>query len=395
MEYRRDYKVRSRHKKRTTLKYKRYKSTYTLIGGIGALCLAVGLYFGTDIFSDPGVDVIALAPDSSQYRKEVILAENSISQQVAGQKEENQFTSTGGQVDFSNGTLQAKDNGMLITDSRNPSGLPLYDGWTMSVSELKTKAAAKGLPTDNIKSWDIDYSQFWKDDKFKDNQGLYGLGDFTNSKEGSKNMISGGGTTGYFKGHTSVIATPKGNVSTYDGRVLFAVPGRIFTDPGLLTEEVLHAVASNCGLTRTSPAGSQRIFTECKKITYNGWENMVHDWSNCVPGNRNWRALYFDILFDDGTVLAGIMADGKGVHVGSDSRGSWCEDTLMSGYGQVRFNKNNPQQMGYQSFLEIYSPGFKNNGLDLNLESKKVVGIRTYNVSGSPSKGTYIKWFTE
>lgn len=98
MEYKRDYKVKSKSRKRTTLKYKRYKSTYTLIGGIGALCLAVGLYFGTDIFSDPGVDVIALAPDSSQYRKEVILAENSISQQVAGQKEENQSTNTGGQT---------------------------------------------------------------------------------------------------------------------------------------------------------------------------------------------------------------------------------------------------------------------------------------------------------
>lgn len=94
MEYKRDYKVKSR--KRTTLKYKRHKTTYTLIGGIGALCLAVGLYFGTDIFSDPGVDVIALAPDSSQYRKEVILAENSISQQIAGQKEENQQTSMSG-----------------------------------------------------------------------------------------------------------------------------------------------------------------------------------------------------------------------------------------------------------------------------------------------------------
>lgn len=96
MEYRRDYKVKNKSRKRTTLKYKRYKSTYTLVGGIGALCLAVGLYFGTDIFSDPGVDVIALAPDSSQYRKEVVLAENSISQQVAGQKEENQSTNTGG-----------------------------------------------------------------------------------------------------------------------------------------------------------------------------------------------------------------------------------------------------------------------------------------------------------
>lgn len=86
MEYKRDYKVKSR--KRTTLKYKRHAPICTLVGGIGALCLAIGLYFGTDIFSDPGVDVIALAPDSSQYRKEVILAENSISQQVSDQKQE-------------------------------------------------------------------------------------------------------------------------------------------------------------------------------------------------------------------------------------------------------------------------------------------------------------------
>lgn len=86
MEYKRDYKVRSR--KRTTLKYKRHAPICTLVGGIGALCLAIGLYFGTNIFSDPGVDVIALAPDSSQYRKEVILAENSISQQVSDQKQE-------------------------------------------------------------------------------------------------------------------------------------------------------------------------------------------------------------------------------------------------------------------------------------------------------------------
>lgn len=394
MEYRRDYKIKNKHKKRTTLKYKRYAPVYTLVGGIGALCLAVGLYFGTDIFSDPGVEIIAMAPDSSQYRKEVVLAENSISQQLEEQ-EQNTGSTSSGITDFTNGTLNAKDHGVLITDSRNPSGLPLYDGWTMSVTELKAKAESKGLPSDYIKSWDLDYSQFWKDDKFKDNPGLYGLGDFTNSKAGSKNMISGGSTTGYFKGHTQQISSGVGTVSTYDGRVLFAVPGRVFTDPSLLTDDVLKALSGNCGLTRTSPEGSTRVYTDCYKVTYNGYENMIHDWSNCVPNNNNWRGLYFDILFDDGTVLAAIMADGKGVHVGGDARGSWCEDTLMSGYGQVRFKRQDPQQVGYQSCLEIYSPGFKNNGLDIQLSTKKIVGIRTYNVSGSPSKGAYTKWFTE
>lgn len=87
MEYRRDYKIKNKHKKRTTLKYKRYAPVYTLVGGIGALCLAVGLYFGTDIFSDPGVEIIAMAPDSLQYRKEVVLAENSISQQLEEQEQ--------------------------------------------------------------------------------------------------------------------------------------------------------------------------------------------------------------------------------------------------------------------------------------------------------------------
>ena len=89
------------------------------------------------------------------------------------------------------------------------------------------------------------------------------------------------------------------------------------------------------------------------------------------------------------------MADGKGVHVGGDSRRAWCEDTLMSGYGQVRFKRQDPQQVGYQSCLEIYSPGFKNNGLDIQLSTKKIVGIRTYNVSGNPYSGAYAKWFTE
>lgn len=293
-----------------------------------------------------------------------------------------------------NGTLTAKEDGELITDTTlNPSGLPLYDGWTMNIDELKEVANDIGIDSSSIKSWDLNIQQFWETDDFKDNPGLYGLGDFTNSKTGSKNMISVGGVSGYYKGKTTSIPTPKGNVSTYDGRVLFAVGGRIYTDPDLLTEEIMNKVNDPCGLTRTSPEGATRVYNNCYKVTYNGFENMIHDYSNCVPGNNGWKGVYFDILFDDGTVLAAIMADGKGVHMGGDSRGSWSDDVLMQGYGHVRFNRNDPNVVGYQSLLELYGSGCKNNGLDINLDNKKIVGIRTYKVNGVIGN-TFMNWFT-
>lgn len=371
------------------------RATHVLVGSICALCVVTAAIFGTSIYSDPDISVYSVMPDRSLFTKHLVVLQNSVKEQIKTEREE-LTASTDTTVSVVNGTLTAKEHGVLITDATlNPSGLPLYDGWTMDVATLKQKATAKGLNPDKIKSWDLDFSQFWATENYKDNPGLYGLGDFTNSKPGSHNMISYGNALGAVGAKSEVKATNTGNVRIYDGRVLFAVPGRVFTDPDLLTESVLSAVNSNLGMSRTSPVSQSPNYTGCYRLTYNQNENMVHDWSNCVPNNTGWRAVYFDVLFDDGTVLAGIMTDGKGVHVGYDARGSYCEDTLMSGYGQVRFNKNNPDAVNYQTFLEIYAPGAKNNGLDINLTSKRVLGIRTYNVSGSPSSGTYIKWFTE
>lgn len=304
-------------------------------------------------------------------------------------------SSSGDQTAYiKDGQLVAKEHGQLITDtSINPSGLPLYDGWTMSVDDLKSVAANVNVDPNSIKSWDLDIQQFWATDDFKDNPGLYGLGDFTNSKPGSKNLITIGGVSGYYKGKIKTIDTSKGKVSTYDGRVLFAVGGRVYTDPDLLNDELMTKLSDPCGLTRTSPEWSKRDFSNCYKVTYSGDENMIHDWSNCVPNNTDCKGVYFDILFDDGTVLAAIMADGKGVHMGGDKRGSWSDDVLMQGFGHVRFKRNNPDVVGYQSILELYGSGCQNNGLDINLSSKKIVGIRTYKVTGVRNN-SFMNWFS-
>lgn len=388
----------SRQMKREAKRRLRRKIILICFVAILLLCLFVG-YLVTMDMHNVSQDFMMQKYDSSihdnnsklQFAKSYNVQKEKQSQ---NDRDEGNKNGNSGGVGIKDGQLVAKENGVLITDTTiNPSGLPLYDGWSLDVDKLKLVAADLGVDPNTVVYFDLDFEQFWNTDNFKDNPGLYGLGDFTNSKPGSRNMISYGSTQGLYKssGQLEIISSPKGNVSTFDNRVLFAVPGRFFTDPALLTEEKLAQLSDNCGLNRTSPAGATANYANCYRLTYNQFENMIHDWTNCVPSSYYHKGMYFDILFDDGTVLAATEADGKGVHVGSDNRGSWCEDTLMQGYGQVRFNSADPNKVGYQSFLEIYSPGAKNNGLDINLESKKVVGVRCYTVGGHDN-GSWIKW---
>lgn len=365
------------------------------------LCIFIGYLITMDMrnISD---DIMAWKYDETIHENNTKLRfaksyEKQQQKQAESDREEknNNSTSIENTSGIKDGKLIAKEHGELIADTTlNPSGLPLYDGWTLDIDKLKEVAIDLDVDPSTVVSFDLNYEQFWSSDEFKDNPALYGLGDFTNSKEGSNNMISYGTTLGIYKscGDTKIIQTPIGNVTTFDNRILFAVPGRLLTDPSLLTDEMLSKLNDNCGLTRTSPTTATADYSRCYRLTYNQWENMVHDWTNCCPSSYYHKGMYFDILFDDGSVLAATEADGKGVHVGDDGNGSYCEDTLASGYGQVRFSKSDPNKVGYQSILEIYSPGAKNNGLDIGIQNKRIVGIRCYTIGGK-DLGFFTKWW--
>lgn len=188
MEYKRDYKVKSR--KRTTLKYKRHAPICTLVGGIGALCLAIGLYFGTDIFSDPGVDVIALAPDSSQHRKEVILAENSIANQRDPNQQEQTQPQTGPTDNGKSGILFGDYPGELFAISMTGEGSGAGAGL------IGDRGRAYGLMQFDYRYALIPFCQ-WASATYPDVWG--GLARWNNTAQGSASLVNNSEIVAVFK----------------------------------------------------------------------------------------------------------------------------------------------------------------------------------------------------
>lgn len=324
------------------------------------------------------------ANSKSQFNKQFEYANEK-------KQEENQLANQNGNkgsnASVINGTLTAKEDGELITDTTlNPSGIPYYDGWTLNLDKLKAVAGDLGVNSDDIIIWDTIYEDYWNTDDYKDNPGLYGLGDFTNSKAGSKNMIPGGSqASNTYVSRATKIPTNKGSIASYDNRICMAVSYRIFTNPNRLTDDVISKLTDAKGNTIASPLGSGHV-----GWSYGVYENQIVNITS-VTGETRWKGLYFDVLFDDGTVIPGIICDAKGIHVGQVDAKLWSDDMLMSGVGQVKFSEPNYDKIGYQTILEIYCPGFQNNGLDINLNSKKIVGIRSYYVA-SDSSNNYAKW---
>lgn len=311
---------------------------------------------------------------------------------------------SGGTGSFVNGSLSAKEGGVLITDATvNPDGLPLYDGWSMDVSKLQALASSKGMDATNVKSWDTDYSQFWTDPKWDTEAGgiFNGLGDFTDSS--ARNAISFEGGAPYLTANSGlgIASTAPGKVKRStsmssviecDGRLALAIPWRISVDPALVDANVLAKLNADGGLKLDSPPNNGTL-------SYNKWENMV---MGDVPGVFSFDksgTIYFDILFDDGTVLACMSGDAKGSHMGQIAKSNgtpiqeWCYDPPLEGYAHMRLTAPDLGHVSYMSIFEICG-GSANNGLAINLKSRKVVGVRTYNVRHY-NNGSWINWMQE
>ena len=63
-------------------------------------------------------------------------------------------------------------------------------------------------------------------------------------------------------------------------------------------------------------------------------------------------SIYFDILFDDGSVLACMAGDSKGSHVGQVNDHVWGNDPVCNGYAHLRLYSPNTYDRSYISVLE-------------------------------------------
>lgn len=336
------------------------------------------------------------ANSKSQFNKQFEYANEK-------KQEENQLANQNGNKggSFSGGSLEAKENGELITDTTlNPYGMPIYDGWTLNEDELLEFANDNGIDSSIVSIWDVDYSQFSSSD-FSNIPQLYGLGDFTSSPLGhpmvsimkisacSSNSLqmvnwNKAKANGIYEEKT---VTGGKKAPLIDGRIPVALPWRVVTDANKVTPEVEAEFNDSEGLTVNSPKGANG--TKENSINIGKPASDVWNVSACL-------SMYIDLLLDDGSVIALVTADNKAVHLGGpvNKWGDVCDDIAANGYAHIRYS-NQPGNWGYQGVIELICAGDSLGDTTardmMQLSGKKIVGFRAYGVKYVVN-GNVVKW---
>ncbi|MFG6349040.1 MAG: hypothetical protein K1W15_10025 [Lachnospiraceae bacterium] len=279
-----------------------------------------------------------LFDSKAKFRKQY---EAKVEQAVADSKEQDGNTSTGAQ-------FTTKGDGKLITDTtKNPVGIPLYDGYTMDGGYF-----------------DIDYTRFH--DMSYPNEYLRGVGDFTNAEaknsvsyEFAKDNVGNGEGTKWLK--TNPTAKEMGGYWTADGRLCVALPA------GAITRPEIHEPLIDTWWRNTAKYTNQDKGTICLWYIPNAFDDSLN-------------GQYVDCVLSDGTVLAMVVTDTKGAHTGVYRGSDLCQDNLVDGYCQRRCYTNGT--LSYNGIIEIGCTLARKAAWDpkthLNLAGNKIMGFRVY-----------------
>lgn len=254
-------------------------------------------------------------------------------------------TTTGGTTSGSGSGLQAA-HGKKITDATlNPYDLPLYDGLTMDATKL------------GCDSWEINFDT--QNDITSGLSTTYGMAHDNRVKVGASY-----GDNNYGPDATCGTKVPYTDV---DGRMSLAIPWR---------------------------------------YTYkNGVTDSEPDASEWTSGKLAGR--YFDVVFKDGTVLAGIMGDAKGKEANSYDSWAHTDKSVLEvvQYTDLPLKQYNNDTEAYAFAAKMTKDAglntVKYNGVELGPEWKSILGNRAiakivvYDKNYYTSAQGYKKWFTD
>lgn len=174
---------------------------------------------------------------------------------------------------------------------QNKYGLPLYDNYTFN--------------PDVYEHFDIDYSRFWNGSTPAGDV-VYGGGDWKDNA--SKNILAWEYSDSYLRRHPNLRKFQKfipdsesGAFGFRDGRLVMAVPYRLLcvnSDESTNWFETILPTKQANG--RTGTSGDSPVIEPPSKIKR-------------IEGTDG---MYFDVVFDDGTVLGCMACDAMGLHTG-------------------------------------------------------------------------------
>lgn len=272
-----------------------------------------------------------------------------------------------GSSSSSGAQFTTKGDGKFVTDTtKNPVGVPLYDGYTMDGAYF-----------------DVDYSRFH--DMSYSNEYLRGVGDFTNAEaknsvsyEFAKDNVGQGEGTKWLKADTS--AKEMGGYWTVDGRLCVALPA------GAITRPEVHEPLIDTWWRNTAKYTSHDKGTDCLWYIPNAFDDSLN-------------GQYVDCILSDGTVLAMVVTDTKGAHTGVYSGSDLCQDNLVDGYCQRRCYTSGV--LAYNGIIEIGCTTARkadfNPKVHLNLNGNKIMGFRVYTDVkhfDASQPGVYNNYFT-
>lgn len=281
---------------------------------------------------------------------------------------ENMVASSNEDTSSGSTSFTTEGDGKFVTDiTKNPVGVPLYDGYTMSGSYF-----------------DVDYTRFH--DMNYSNEYLRGVGDFTNaaaknsvSYEFAKDNVGSGEGTKWVRNDAS--AKEMGGYWTVDNRLCVALPA------GAITPPEVHEPLIDTWWRNTAKYTSRDKGTNCLWYIPNAFDDSLN-------------GKYVDCVLSDGTVLAFVVTDTKGAHTGIYSGSDLCEDNLVDGYCQRRCFTSGV--LSYNGIIEIGCTRARKADFQpkvhLNLEGNKIMSFRVYTDVkhfDASQPGVYNNYFTD
>ena len=259
--------------------------------------------------------------------------------------------------------------------------LPIYDGYTFDENKYN--------------HWDIDYSRFWNGN-IPSSDPMYGAGDFVDHydnnivvSEFKKSVLDSGGYTSTKDGKFHKISSAfnkfraddlKGNTATRDGRLVTASPMVLFGPESAEKTEwyentLLTAPAnSRTGNSKDSPT----VGVPNQFIKYSGTDGM-----------------YFDVVLDNGEVIACMTGDAMALHTGvNPGRGSKSYDRVSKGAYHLTTSYNesagkDTSGMRWNFFEIVGAPDKHINELKSFLKGKRIASVRVYDIA--LKNGEYFK----
>lgn len=257
--------------------------------------------------------------------------------------------------------------GKLVDDpSVNPNKYPLYDNYTFSANKYEY--------------WDTNYEQFWNG-SVPDDHPLSTLGDYkdhfinyadadhanTITKEGAnpQTVLPGSNAQG--------LIAPDG-LEIVDGRIVMAIPLRVYQEPGDVLNQVLEWTKDESNYVPRE--GDPPTLTKADSVT-----------SPAI-------GLYFDVVLDNGTVIACMAGDAKAAHVKTNAKypGTYFDDTVSDGYCQYTRHDTKDGQRYTMCILEVcHSNNLR--PIQSLVKGHRISSIRSYKINYKSSN--YTKYFTE